>query len=90
MFSFILFEGLKFNLLCSGIIYESFVFGFLPRRSGVFLKPKEPKPLNLTNLDLDLLAEVSTQEDRNTFLFVAAPLRVEGATGSPLNPLAIF
>jgi kynurenine formamidase len=42
------------------------------------------------NLDLDRLAEVSTQEGRNTFLFVAAPLRVEGATGSPLNPLAIF
>ena len=53
MFSFILFEGLKFNLFSSGIIYESCVFGFLPRRSGVFLKPKEPKPLNLTNLDLD-------------------------------------
>jgi kynurenine formamidase len=24
------------------------------------------------------------------FLFVAAPLRITGGTGSPLNPLAIF
>ena len=53
MFSFILFEGLKFNLLSSGIIYESCVFGFLPRRSGGFLKLKEPKLLNLTILNLD-------------------------------------
>jgi kynurenine formamidase len=24
------------------------------------------------------------------FVFVAAPLKIEGATGSPLNPLAIL
>ena len=27
---------------------------------------------------------------RWTFMFVGAPLRVPGGTGSPLNPLAIF
>jgi len=70
MFSFILFEGLKFNLLSSGIIYESFVFGFLPRRSGVFLKLKEPKPLNLTDLNLDLFL-ISNKNDSN--IIVASP-----------------
>ena len=29
-------------------------------------------------------------EGRWEFLFVAAPLRVAGGTGSPLNPVAIF
>ena len=42
------------------------------------------------NLDLEKLAEVSNETKRNTFLFVAAPLNVHGATGSPLNPMAIF
>ena len=42
------------------------------------------------NLDLEELARVSTEEKRNTFLFVAAPMRVKGATGSPLNPIAVF
>ena len=42
------------------------------------------------NLDLDLLAEKASATGRATFLFVAAPLRVHGATGSPLNPLAVF
>ncbi len=27
---------------------------------------------------------------RGTFVFVAAPLRIEGGTGSPLTPLAIL
>jgi kynurenine formamidase len=44
----------------------------------------------LDNLDLDALAAVSTRLDRVTFLYVGAPLRVKGGTGSPLNPLAIF
>lgn len=42
------------------------------------------------NLDLDALAKQAASLDRVTFLFVAAPLRVEGGTGSPLNPLAVF
>ena len=71
MFSFILFEGLKFNLLISGIIYESFVFGFLPRRLGVFLKLKEPKLLNLTELNLDLFL-INDKNDSN--MLVASPV----------------
>lgn len=44
----------------------------------------------LDNLDLELLASVAAQKKRSTFLFVGAPLRVQGGTGSPLNPLAVF
>ena len=42
------------------------------------------------NLDLESLAEKASSTGRATFLFVAIPLRVSGATGSPLNPLAVF
>lgn len=44
----------------------------------------------LDNLDLEAVAEAAADRDRSTFLFVGAPLRVPGGTGSPLNPLAIF
>jgi kynurenine formamidase len=44
----------------------------------------------LDNLDLDEVAEAAIERNRFEFLFVGAPLRVPGGTGSPLNPLAIF
>ncbi len=44
----------------------------------------------LDNLDLDALATEAQKRKRWTFLFVGAPLRVPGGTGSPLNPLAVF
>lgn len=44
----------------------------------------------LDNLDLDPVAKVAAAKGRNTFLFMGAPLRVPGGTGSPLNPIAIF
>ena len=44
----------------------------------------------LDNLDLDAVAQEAAQRERWEFLFVGAPLRVRGGTGSPLNPLAIF
>ena len=44
----------------------------------------------LDNLDLDPVAKESAKRKRWTFLFVGAPLRVPGGTGSPLNPLAVF
>jgi kynurenine formamidase len=46
--------------------------------------------LILDNLDLDELAQAVQQRNRPEFLFVGAPLRVPGGTGSPLNPLAVF
>lgn len=42
------------------------------------------------NQDLEALAQVAAEQNRWEFMFVAAPLRVEGGTGSPLNALAIF
>ena len=44
----------------------------------------------LDNLDLEAVADAAAERGRSTFLFVAAPLRVPGGTGSPLNPLAVF
>jgi kynurenine formamidase len=41
-------------------------------------------------LDLDQLADVCATLGRWEFLIVVAPLRVEGGTGSPVNPIAIF
>ena len=44
----------------------------------------------LDNLDLDAVAAEAAKRNRYEFLFVGAPLRVKGGTGSPLNPLAVF
>jgi hypothetical protein len=44
----------------------------------------------LDNLDLEALAVAAADRNRWTFLYVGAPLRVRGGTGSPLNPLAVF
>lgn len=44
----------------------------------------------LDNLDLDALAREAGERGRWEFLFVGAPLRVRGGTGSPLNPIAVF
>jgi kynurenine formamidase len=44
----------------------------------------------LDNLDLEAVAEEAAKRNRWEFLFVGAPLRIPGGTGSPLNPLAIF
>ena len=41
-------------------------------------------------LDLEAVAEEAVRQNRWEFLLVAAPLAVDAATGSPLNPLAIF
>ena len=42
------------------------------------------------NLDFEALAVAAAERSRWHFLFVASPLRLEGASGSPINPLAIF
>jgi kynurenine formamidase len=44
----------------------------------------------LDNMHLDRLAAICVEERRWEFLFVTAPLRLPGGTGSPINPLAIF
>jgi kynurenine formamidase len=42
------------------------------------------------NLDFERAIEEARRLNRYEFLFMAAPLRVDKGTGSPLNPLAIF
>ena len=42
------------------------------------------------NLDLEVLAGTAARLNRWEFMLVAAPLAVEGGTGSPVNALAIF
>ena len=42
------------------------------------------------NLDFERLAETARRLNRYEFLFTAAPLRIEGGMGSPLNPIATF
>ena len=44
----------------------------------------------LDNLNLEKLTEHARLSNRWEFLFVGVPLRIEGGTGSPLNPIAIF
>ena len=41
-------------------------------------------------LDLDPLSEVAATHNRWEFLLTAAPLPVQGGTGSPINPIAVF
>jgi kynurenine formamidase len=42
------------------------------------------------NCLLESFADACGELDRTDFMFVAAPLRVEGGTGSPLNPIAVL
>ena len=42
------------------------------------------------NLDLEALAETAAAENRWEFMLTAGPIPVDGGTGSPLNPIAIF
>jgi kynurenine formamidase len=44
----------------------------------------------LDNLRLDRLAEACARHARWEFLLCVAPLRVEGGTGSPVNPIAVL
>ena len=42
------------------------------------------------NMDLEALAETAAAENRWEFMLTAGPIPVEGGTGSPLNPIAVF
>ncbi len=42
------------------------------------------------NCDLEALSKAAAEKHRWTFLLTAAPLAIEGGTGSPLNPIATF
>ena len=42
------------------------------------------------NLDLESAVETARRLKRYEFMLTFAPLPVEGGTGSPINPLAVF
>ena len=42
------------------------------------------------NMDLDSLSKNLERLNRKTFMFVANPLKIKGATGAPINPVAIY
>jgi kynurenine formamidase len=44
----------------------------------------------LDNIDLEALSEAAAARKRWDFLLTASPLAVPGATGSALNPIAVF
>jgi kynurenine formamidase len=44
----------------------------------------------LDNLDLEAASEFAAARNRWDFMLSVAPLPVEGGTGSPVNPLAVF
>ncbi|PWT97561.1 MAG: cyclase [Terriglobia bacterium] len=44
----------------------------------------------IDNADLEALSQACTQRNRWTFLLSINPLRIPGATGGPVNPIAIF
>jgi kynurenine formamidase len=44
----------------------------------------------IDNADLEALADCCAQLGRWEFQLVVAPLHIPGATGSPVNPVAVF
>lgn len=44
----------------------------------------------LDNADLERLAEACAERGRWEFMITVNPLRIEGGTGSPVNPVAVF
>ena len=44
----------------------------------------------LDNLNLEEVSEIVDRTKRYTFMFTGAPLRAKGASGSPMNPIAVF
>jgi len=42
------------------------------------------------NLDLEAVSAEAARQGRWEFLLTAAPIRIVGGTGSPLNPIATF
>ena len=44
----------------------------------------------LDNLNLEDVAVVAAEQNRWEFLLVVAPMRIQGGTGSPVNPIATF
>jgi hypothetical protein len=41
-------------------------------------------------LDLDAISETAARLNRWEFMVMVAPLPIQGATGSPVNPIGVF
>ena len=63
---------------------------WLEPRSAITVEQLEGAQGVLDNLRLDCLAEACAREGRWVFQFTVAPLRVDRATGSPVNPIAVL
>jgi kynurenine formamidase len=94
--------GLSF--FTAGWLHRSEIAGIAADTWGVEVRPNElpdcPQPLHQVMLphigllvgemfDLEALAADCAADGRYDFFFVAAPLPITGAVGSPTNPLAI-
>jgi len=89
---------------CARWIYEREIAALATDTWGVEVRPNETKdcfqPLHMISLRntglllgeifaLDELADACAEDGNYSFLFVAPPLPITGAVGSPINPLAI-
>jgi kynurenine formamidase len=89
---------------CTRWIFEREIAALATDTWGVEVLPNETpdcfQPLHMIALrntglllgeifDLDALSRACAEDGRYEFLFVAAPLPITGAVGSPINPLAI-
>jgi kynurenine formamidase len=89
---------------CARWIHEREIAALATDTWGVEVRPNETKdcfqPLHMISLRntglllgeifaLDDLADACTEDGNYSFLFVAPPLPITGAVGSPINPLAI-
>lgn len=80
----------------AGAAIDNWAFEVVPNEGGAIFLPVHA--VGITHMGmllgehfyLDSLAEVCEQEDRWEFMLVAAALPLTKATGSPVNPLAIF
>ncbi|HVP31246.1 MAG TPA: cyclase family protein [Myxococcota bacterium] len=92
------------SLHCARWIYEREVAAVATDTWGVEVRPNETpdcfQPLHMVAIrdmgcllgeifHLDALAEACAEDGRYAFLFVAPPLPITGAVGSPINPVAV-
>jgi kynurenine formamidase len=92
------------SVQCTRWIYEREIAALATDTWGVEVRPNETEdcfqPLHMISLRntglllgeifaLDDLADACAEDGNYSFLFVAPPLPITGAVGSPINPLAI-
>ena len=72
---------LKNGIFTRGVLFD------ITRLEGVpYLEPGTP----IFPEDLEALGQAAAERERWGFLLTTAPIPVEGGTGSPMNPIAVF